>query len=94
MQFMVPLNSPPKVDRFNVRLGSQADMTRSNHDVRFTPESGLSIEVVECPLRADKVRCSKMTLFDRLVGQRYQLGGDFEIERLRGGQINDEVELR
>jgi hypothetical protein len=38
------------------RLGSQADMTRSNHDVRYSPESGLQTVVAECPLSAINVR--------------------------------------
>jgi hypothetical protein len=36
----------------HVSSGSKADLTLSNYDVRFTPESGLSNAAVECPLCA------------------------------------------
>src|SRR5271166_402736 len=36
----------------HVRLGSKADVTESNRDVRFTPESGHPSPLSECPLWA------------------------------------------
>jgi hypothetical protein len=43
----------------DVRLGSLADMTPLNSDVRFTPESGHSRLRLECPL------CAKRKLMNR-----------------------------
>jgi hypothetical protein len=45
----------------NVRLGSKADVTLSNFDVRFTPESGHSEAALACLLWATSglMQCSK-----------------------------------
>src|SRR5262249_41505232 len=38
--------------------------------------------------------CADSDLFDHLVGTRQQCRGNFESERLRGLQVDDELELR
>jgi hypothetical protein len=40
------------IDGKNVRFGSKADVTLSNFDVRFTPESGHHCVRLKCPLWA------------------------------------------
>src|SRR5262245_45935728 len=37
---------------FNVRFGSEADMTRLLNNVRFTPQSGQTADILACPLCA------------------------------------------
>src|SRR6516164_3046762 len=52
-------------------IGSGADITRLLSNVRFTPQSGQSADMLVCPLSAnsDITRCSKFArLFDHLVG--------------------------
>jgi hypothetical protein len=75
MRFMVPLKSPPKVDRFSVRHGSEADIALRPRHVRFTPQGGHSQVTVRCPLCANKGReqAQQSALFDHLVGDGEQV---------------------
>jgi len=41
-----------QIRMLDFRLGSKADVTLLNFDVRFTPNSGHQTAVAECPLRA------------------------------------------
>ncbi len=49
----------------DVRFGSEADMARSNCDVRFTPNSGHPSAQSKCPLWAKSrlMHCSKESLY-------------------------------
>jgi hypothetical protein len=49
-----------------VSLGSKADVTLLNFDVRFTPESGHSVAHLGCPLRANSrhLTNTRMMLID------------------------------
>jgi hypothetical protein len=50
-----------QTDAVDFRVGSKADVTFLNFDVRFTPESGHSIVVAGCPLWANNGHCHKFT---------------------------------
>src|SRR5262249_46267498 len=68
----------------DVRFGSQADITPSSNNVRFTPESGQRADMRACPLCAnsDRTHCSKGPLLDHLVGAAEQRDWERETECL------------
>jgi hypothetical protein len=81
----------------HVRYGSGADITRLLSNVRFTPVSGQSADILPCPLCAISGlthRSKKAPLFDHLVGEDKDRIGDRQSDRLRGFEIEDHVELR
>src|SRR5215471_774464 len=55
-------------DPASVRFGSGADHHPSRSNVRFTPQSGQSADMLACPLSAksDVTHCTKALLFDHL----------------------------
>src|SRR5262249_61957843 len=68
-------------------FGSQANAASSRGYVRFSAESGHRGLAPKCPLcaKSGHMHCNnKAILFDHLVGEREQLVGYFEAERLRG----------
>jgi len=52
-------------------IALRADMCSARRYVRFTPESDVKYDIMECPLRpeADQVRRSERTLFDPIIGE-------------------------
>src|SRR6516164_9292804 len=78
------------------RFGSKADISPCPRDVRFTPKSGHWFSVSECPLCAKSRHSAlrqKPPLFDHLVGAGEQRWRHFEVERLGGSQVDDEIEF-
>src|SRR5262245_28524896 len=64
--------------------------------VRFAPKADKRTLASICPLRAksDRMRRSKKAqLFDPLVGEQLNRVGHLQAERLRGLQVDDELEL-
>src|SRR6476620_8242370 len=76
--------------RSNVRFGSKVDMTTSNLDVRFTPESGHCSGEQTCLLRS---RSGHNDLLDHLVRAGEKRWRNGQADRLRGGQIDCKIEL-
>ena len=70
-------------------MGSKADVTLLNFDVRFTPESGHQTAVAECLLWA-KMR---HRLFDQLVGGDEQTRRHGQAEGLRCFHVDDSFVL-
>jgi hypothetical protein len=70
-------------------------VTRSKWGVRFTPENCRGGRQPARLLRATSglMQRSKTTLLDHLVGKREYFIGKLEPERLRGLQVDDELEL-
>src|SRR5215475_5015678 len=59
----------------DVRFGSKADICSAKPHVRFTPESDIKCDIVECPLWAKSglMQCSKLgSLLDHLVSEAEQ----------------------
>ena len=75
--------------------GSQADKASSRSYVRFTPESGQTGDIADCPLCAKKATFALQQIFllDHLVGAGEQRRRHVDAERLGGRQIDDELEL-
>ncbi len=55
----------PKTQGFDIRFGSEADVTLLNYDVRFTPESGHSPTRSGCLLwaKSGHSQCKKTATF-------------------------------
>src|SRR5262249_12766350 len=92
---------------WDVRFGSKADICAATSHVRFTPnndrESGLSQKVMSAlPPKADSCTAQAHVCYgpkadipslDHLVGTRNQYRRQFEAERLRRLEVNNELEL-
>ena len=81
----------------DVRFGSKAEVKALNIDVRFTPESGHHSDIERCLLSAKSglMQCSNFSaLFDHLVSAHEERLGNFQPERLRGLEIDDQLEFR
>ena len=76
----------------DVIFGSLADMTALSRDVRYTPKSGHGSERVECPKSA-RSRHRPNLLLDHVGRERKHRGRHSDTERLRGLQIDDQLEL-
>ena len=73
----------------DVRFGSKADMCSAQAHVRFTPESDIKCDIVECPLRAKSGHS-----FEHLVGTSDKRVGDIETERPRGLEVDAQLDFR
>src|SRR5262249_45403695 len=54
--------------RRDVRFGSEADICSAKGHVRFTPESDIKCDIIECPLRAESVHGPTRRLMPSLLG--------------------------
>src|SRR5262249_11094307 len=74
----------------HVRFGSKADMCGATANVRFTPESDIKCDIIECPLRAN---CGhRASSLNNFVGHRQHILRDCESKCLGCFQIDDQHE--
>src|SRR5262245_16688020 len=71
----------------DVRSGSGADITRSPSNVRITPQSGQSADMLACPLCAmsGPTQCSKLHLRSNTSSARATSSGESLPQQLGGG---------
>ena len=72
-------------------LGSEPDMTQSNHDVRYSPENGHREALSECLLWARSRH--QPNSVDYLIGGGEERRRDAKTQSLGGLQVDDELEL-
>src|SRR5262245_39355291 len=83
----------PEIACGNGRCGSRADITRLLSNVRSTPQSGQSADMLACPLCATSglMQCSKTRSFDNIISARKQCRRQFEAERLGGLEVDEQL---
>jgi hypothetical protein len=84
----------------DVAFGSKPVMLRTSKCCPLCPLSDRRADIPDRQVRANSCReqmqqnaCGGPALFDHLISKGEQLRGNFEAERLSGGQIDDQIKL-